>query len=126
MVVVLFKGGEEVGRCTVESNILRLASPVFRVMLSGNFKEGSGLSNLSLAKGLHHLELRHDSAQAMFTILSILHYASARVPVTMPRQEFVEIAAALEKYDCYKALFRGFWSGCRESTVFFGTVTTCF
>ncbi|KAF8243181.1 hypothetical protein K440DRAFT_664302 [Wilcoxina mikolae CBS 423.85] len=103
MIVALYQQDGNSIKYAVESNILRLASPVFRAMLGENFKEGAEL--VSSRNELYTLELPDDDAKAMYTLLCILHHISQQVPTKMPHSELLHIAITSEKYDCYEALF---------------------
>jgi len=103
MIVALYQQDRDSIKYAVESNILRLASPVFRAMLGDNFREGAEL--VSSRNELYTLELPEDDAKAMCTLLCILHHTSRQVPTAISQSELLHIAITLEKYDCYEALF---------------------
>lgn len=108
MIVELLSEDEEpvTTQCTVESRILQLASPVFRVMLGGNFKEGADLSRACKQnRELYKLALEDDNAKAMLTVLSIIHHNPRDVPKAISLPELVEIAVISEKYSTYLPLF---------------------
>ncbi|KAF8243180.1 hypothetical protein K440DRAFT_78634 [Wilcoxina mikolae CBS 423.85] len=92
--------------CTVDSRILQLTSPVFRALLGGGFKEGVDLSRAcEQNRELYKLELHDDNANAMFTILNILHHNTGKVRKSVSLPELVEIAVISEKYFISQPLY---------------------
>jgi hypothetical protein len=84
----------------VSSRVLSLASPVFSKMFSPNFKEG-----IQMQQGDRPcIELEEDDPKAMETILRILHYQCASIPLSTDPETLAALAIHCDKYDCNKAM----------------------
>jgi hypothetical protein len=79
----------------VNSNCLRLASPVFRSMLSPTWVEGQHLSK----KASTYITLPEDDADAMETIFYVLHHRVKQIPPRLPLTHLESIAIVADKYD---------------------------
>ncbi|KAF6826044.1 hypothetical protein CPLU01_09877 [Colletotrichum plurivorum] len=86
----------------VSSKVLQLNSPVFKAMLSGNFKEGTELAEKAQQSIPYDLELPDDDAEAMFILCQILH--NVYVPESPTPVTLEKIAYICDKYECINAL----------------------
>ena len=88
----------------VHTSILKLASPVFRKMLSGEWKEGSNYYNAS-----NPLPLPEDDPLAFHMLCKILHHqVDGRVAFSVAELRGLSIVA--DKYDCCGVLQPWIWS----------------
>lgn len=71
-------GDEVAHRFQVSSKHLKLASSVFKAMLSRNFREGIILQNASTGE----IELHDDNPEALTILLSIIHHQARDVTVS--------------------------------------------
>ena len=69
---------------------LRLASPVFKAMLTSRFAEATASV----------VQLRDDDAVAMRYLLLVTHLQFRKVPTTMTLGELATLAKLCDKYDC--------------------------
>ena len=76
----------------VSSDVMRLASPVWRTMLDpqGHFMESSSNGTVQFTE---------DNAAALLLILRIAHLQFRKVPDVLEFQELVELAVVCDKYD---------------------------
>ncbi|KAH8153234.1 uncharacterized protein LAJ45_02821 [Morchella importuna] len=86
----------------VASQVLCVASPVFRVMLgtSSSFKEACELREKAGSSLLYHLTLDEDCPEAMGIILLALHCQNDRVPRKLSFEKLHSLAVVCDKYDC--------------------------
>jgi hypothetical protein len=97
---VVFIVGRENVRLRVHSLILRSASKIFGAMFGPNWSEGQRLS-----KDLPtEVSLPEDDAEAMRTILCVIHLRNDLVPEHLTTQDFLQIAIEVDKYDLTIAL----------------------
>ncbi|KAH0538932.1 hypothetical protein FGG08_004523 [Glutinoglossum americanum] len=83
-------------RFRVSSKHLCLASPVFRVMLQGKFKEAAVL----LSTGTVEIPLEDDNPAAFLILLNIIHGYTRKVPRKITLDLLTQIAILLDKYNC--------------------------
>lgn len=86
-------------KALVNSTCLRLASPVFKAMLSPKYAEGSRLEKT----GATEIALE-DDPPAMLVILNTLHLRNRVVPATMEPTELHAVAMLADKYDMVTAI----------------------
>ncbi|KAK5653078.1 hypothetical protein OQA88_9365 [Cercophora sp. LCS_1] len=88
----------------VSSKILCLASPVFKVMLTGNFREAREFRNLNASKEgqtePYTIELPEDNPLGMTNLLHLLHFNFDKIPETIAVKEIEYIAILCDKYQC--------------------------
>lgn len=72
------------------------ASPVLKAMLGPYFKEGHRL----VQPGLTEIELPEDNAEAVETVFNIIHGRNDRVRETLDPDRLLQVAIAVDKYDC--------------------------
>lgn len=82
----------------VSSKHMTLASPVFKVMLLGPFKEGRELA----VNGKIEVTLPDDSVEAMAIILCIIHGDMDLVPQIISHNLLTDIAVLVDKYQLFK------------------------
>lgn len=88
----------------VSSEVLSLASPVFRVMIGGKFKEGVELAEKTASSETYGLSLPEDDAEATTLICKILHFNIEGIP-KKPNTLYLERLAYLcDKYQCINAV----------------------
>ncbi|KAH6842654.1 hypothetical protein B0I37DRAFT_382490 [Chaetomium sp. MPI-CAGE-AT-0009] len=97
---VVFIVGPTQRRMRVQSLFVKTASPVLNAMLRPNFKEGHRLAQTGSAE----IELPEDDADAIETILNIIHGRNDKVPDTLGPDELLQVAIAVDKYDCLVSL----------------------
>ncbi len=78
----------------VSSRHMMLASPVFRAMLDGNFKEGCDLTS----NGKVQVPLTDDDPAAFAIVLNIIHGHNRRVPREVDLELLTEISILVDKY----------------------------
>ncbi|KAH7353540.1 hypothetical protein B0T11DRAFT_320519 [Plectosphaerella cucumerina] len=85
----------------VLSAVLRIASPVFKILLtSTDFKEG-----LDVQQGLlPEIRLEEDDPSAMTILLSILHFRNPVAYFQLSPRQIAKVAAHCDKYDCIEAM----------------------
>ncbi|PMD25408.1 hypothetical protein NA56DRAFT_565466 [Hyaloscypha hepaticicola] len=84
----------------VSSRHMMLASPVFRAMLDGNFKEGCDLTS----NGKVQVPLPDDDPEAFAIVLDIIHGHNRRVPREVELELLTEISILVDKYQIYEAV----------------------
>ncbi|OIW27011.1 hypothetical protein CONLIGDRAFT_672449 [Coniochaeta ligniaria NRRL 30616] len=84
----------------VSSRVLSLASPVFRRMFSPSFTEGRQVRNGDVPC----ISLEEDDAEAMRTILRLLHFRRDNMPFELGPQALAKIALHCDKYDVIASL----------------------
>lgn len=85
----------------VLSTVLRMASPVFKVLLtSTDFKEGLGVQQGLLPE----IRLEEDDPSAMTILLSILHFRNPLAYFQLSPRQIAKVAAHCDKYDCIEAM----------------------
>ncbi len=92
--------GERKARLRVHSPILSCASKVFSVMFGPNWSEGKDLSK----EFPKEVTLVEDDANALYTILCVVHHRNDMVPQTLSPREVLQIAIEADKYDLRTAL----------------------
>lgn len=84
----------------VSSSHLRLGSPHFRRMLSGeNWQEGIPNEN----DGRHHINVEDWDPEALLIFLNVLHLRNRHVPRSISLGILVKIALLVNYYDCTEA-----------------------
>jgi hypothetical protein len=83
--------GEQSGqvRFLVSTSVLRLASPVWKAMITGQFRESSA----------KEIPFPDDNATAMGVILHLAHLRYKKVPKSMDFSDLVGLAVICDKYD---------------------------
>lgn len=91
----------------VSSRHMMLASPVFKAMLNGNFKEGRTLKT----DGKVDIELPDDDVDTFRIILNIIHGRNRSVPRTIDLNCLTQIAVLVDKYQMVEAVesYSGSW-----------------
>jgi hypothetical protein len=84
----------------VSSRHMMLASPVFRAMLDGNFKEGCDLTS----NGKVQVPLPNDDPTALAIVLDIIHGHNRRVPREVDLELLTEISILADKYQMVEAV----------------------
>lgn len=89
-------------RFKVSSQVLCIASPVFRAMLgpSSSFKEACELRASAVSSEPYVLQLGEDDPQALVVVLNALHLQGSKVPISISFQNLVDLAIICDKYDC--------------------------
>ena len=87
-------------RFQVSSKHLKLASSVFKAMLSRSFRECIILQDTSTVE----IELHDDDAEALAILLSIIHHQARGVTVSPGLLLLVKIAILVDKYDLLEAI----------------------
>lgn len=82
-------------RCRVSSAHLILSSPVFKAMLDGHFSEG--IRNKDNLFGVKAFEW---NAEALVTLLDIIHGHHRSIPKTVDLDILIEIAMLCDYYQC--------------------------
>lgn len=80
----------------VSSKHMSLASPVFKAMLQGGFKEAITLKTT----GKLELPLPDDDPPAMKILIHIIHGRMNMVPLNIDLELFTQIAILVDKYEC--------------------------
>ncbi|OIW32637.1 hypothetical protein CONLIGDRAFT_712920 [Coniochaeta ligniaria NRRL 30616] len=88
----------------VSSKVLSVASPVFKAMLCGNFKEGLELSQSKALSVAYPLELPEDSAKSLYLLCKILHSNVADLPEQLDGCCLMFIARLADKFQCAPTL----------------------
>ncbi|KAB5529048.1 hypothetical protein GE09DRAFT_1149475 [Coniochaeta sp. 2T2.1] len=97
---IVFIVGEEKARLRVYSQCLRAASPVLNTMFGPKWSEGQRLSTQKPVE----IKLEEDDADALRTILCVLHHRTSDVPEILTAAQVLNIAVASDKYDLARAL----------------------
>ena len=87
-------------RIRVSSKHLTLASPVFRRMLSANYKEGLHLCS----QGHAELPLPDDNPAAFLVILHLIHGQIRKVPRQIGLSMLTEMAVLVDKYELLESV----------------------
>ncbi|KAH8663685.1 hypothetical protein BGZ60DRAFT_411902 [Tricladium varicosporioides] len=88
----------------VSSKVLSLASPVFRVMISGKFKEGVELAEKTASLETYDLPLPEDDADATIVLCRVLHFSIKDVPEKPTTVCLEKLAYLCDKYQCINAM----------------------
>lgn len=96
----------------VSSFAMCLASPVWRAMLSpsGRFKEARPKNG--------EVSFPEDDPDAMFTVLSVVHYQFQYIPITLSRRSLLNLGIVCDKYDVTKLVSPWFGSNWLKSREF--------
>jgi len=94
----------EMREFTVSSKVLSLASPVFKAMLSGRFKEGIDLARGIASTKSYALNLPDDDAEATIILCRILHFNINDVPEKPTPVCLEKLAFLCDKYQCISAM----------------------
>lgn len=92
-------------RLRVSSNVLGLASPVWKAMFRPDYAEGTSLSKGAPCVIL----LPEDKADALSTLCNILHHRIRSIEKKPTAASLEQLAIITDKYDCVDAL--SFYSG---------------
>jgi hypothetical protein len=87
-------------RMRVCSKALGLASPVFKTMLNGRFREGLALQSA----GSVEIPLPVDDAEALTILLNIFHQRTRQVPRSVSLETLYNLTRLVDKYDCHEAV----------------------
>lgn len=88
----------------VSSKVLSLASPVFRVMIGGRFKESVELAEKKTSSETYNLPLPEDDADATIILCRILHFSINDVPEKPTTVCLERLAYLCDKYQCISAM----------------------
>jgi hypothetical protein len=88
----------------VSSKVLSLASPVFRVMIGGKFKESVELAEKKASSETCDLPLPEDDAEATIIFCRILHFNVNGVPEKPTTVLLEKLAYLCDKYQCISAM----------------------
>lgn len=96
----------------VSSFAMCLASPVWRAMLSrsGRFKEARPKNG--------EVSFPEDDPDAMFTVISVVHYQFQYIPITLSRRSLLNLGIVCDKYDVTKLVSPWFGSNLLKSRGF--------
>ncbi|APA12927.1 hypothetical protein SS1G_08403 [Sclerotinia sclerotiorum 1980 UF-70] len=94
-------------RILVSSKHMSLASPVFKAMLEGRFREGIELKTT----GKLAVPLPDDDPAAMRILINIIHGRMNSVPLKIELELFTQIAILADKYQCKEVVrpFPSLW-----------------
>lgn len=84
----------------VSSNHLRLASPVFEKMLSGEWAEGSALRT----RGITEIKVQTANSEALWVLLHIIHGRTRKVPRTVSLDLLTQLAVLVDYYECHESV----------------------
>ncbi|PQE18707.1 BTB POZ domain-containing protein [Rutstroemia sp. NJR-2017a BBW] len=84
----------------VSSKHMSLASPVFKAMLQGEFREGQELRGMKKI----NLPLPDDDAEAMKILVHLIHCKLKSVPLEVNLELFTNIAILVDKYRTHEVL----------------------
>lgn len=84
----------------ISSRHLILASPVFKALLTGGWKEGEPTS-----KGEYHITAEGWDVGAMVIFLDILHGRNMRVPKTVTLELLAKLAVIVDYYAAHEAMY---------------------
>jgi len=105
-VLLILLSASGIARFRVNSNILCIASPVFRAMLGANskFKERAALSARTPTSEPLELSLPDDDPKALVVILRVIHLQYDWVPPSLDENQLYKIAVICDKYDMRQSL----------------------
>ncbi len=89
---------------TVSSKVLCLASPVFKAMISGKFKESIELAEKRASSTPYALALPEDDAEATVLLCRTLHFSLCDVPEKPTSVCLEKLAYVCDKYQCASAM----------------------
>ena len=95
-----------IAKFRVNSNILCLASPVFRAMLgpTSQFKERAALTGRTSASEPLEIPLSDDDPEALGVIMRIIHLQYGWVPSSLNADQLYKVAVICDKYDMRQSL----------------------
>ncbi|CAD6448668.1 a3938c3d-7df9-4018-8993-d9c3dc00e44b [Sclerotinia trifoliorum] len=95
-------------RILVSSKHMSLASPVFKAMLQGGFREGIELKTT----GKVEVPLPDDDPAAMRILINIIHGRMNSVPLNIDLELFTQMAILADKYQCTEVVrpFPSIWT----------------
>ncbi|KAI3342223.1 hypothetical protein F4824DRAFT_511972 [Ustulina deusta] len=101
--------------CKVSSKHLALASPYFKAMLNGPWREATEIHE----DGLRHWEVEDFNPHAMSIVLSIIHCKNHLVPQLLGLDMLVEVARIVDYLKCYEAteLYGSLWIRSLEDNI---------
>jgi len=88
----------------VSSKVLSLASPVFRVMIGGRFKESVKLAEKKACSETYDLPLPEDDAEATTILCKASHFSTNDVPEKPTTVCLERLAYLCNKYQCISAM----------------------
>jgi hypothetical protein len=94
----------EAQELTVSSKVLSLASPVFKAMISGKFKESIELAEAKASSKPYALPLPETDAEAIIILCRILHYSLYNIPEKLTTVCLEKLAFLCDKYQCTSAM----------------------
>lgn len=97
---VVFVIGPTKKRLRVHSLFVKTASAVLNAMLRPNFEEGQQLAKT----GSVEIALPEDNAEAIETILNVIHGRNDKVQEKLSPNELLQVAIANDKYDFFVPL----------------------
>jgi len=105
-VLLILSSSSGIARFRVNSNILCIASPVFRAMLGAKsqFKERTALSARTSTSEPLELSLPDDDPKALVVILRVIHLQYDWVPPSLDESQLYKIAVICDKYDMRQSL----------------------
>lgn len=87
-------------RVRVSSKVLSLASPVFRAMFSGKYKEAVALADASVSLVPYTLDLPEDDAEATILLCRIMHFKTNDADDKPTPDTLQQLAMLADKYQC--------------------------
>ncbi|KAF8426725.1 hypothetical protein EV426DRAFT_560114 [Tirmania nivea] len=105
-VLLILSSPSGIARFRVNSNILCIASPVFRAMLGAKsqFKERASLSARTSTSEPLELSLPDDDPNALGVILRVIHLQHDWVPPSLDEKQLYAVAVICDKYDMRQSL----------------------
>jgi hypothetical protein len=88
----------------VSSKVLSVASPIFKTMFFGQFKEAGELARSKALSQVYSIELPEDHAQATLILCSVIHSNDDHIPNRPNTSLFQELALLADKYQCVHVL----------------------
>jgi hypothetical protein len=88
----------------VSSKILATASPVFKSMFYGKFKEAADLAVCQASSKLYVQELPDDDTETTITLCALLHFKDEHVPEDPTSLALVGLVDLSHKYLCVRAI----------------------
>lgn len=95
---------KEIRELAVSSKVLCLASPVFKAMISGKFKESIELAAKRTSLQLYDILLPEDDADATTILCRVLHFKLDEIPDKPTTVCLENLAYLSDKYRCINAL----------------------